>query len=62
MAGSSSIKRGSGVYNLATAYNAGGANNITESIARKSRIDLLGFINYPLVVDEFNPKCLLMHL
>jgi hypothetical protein len=43
MAGSSSMKKGSGVYNLTTAYKAGGANSITVSIAKNRRIDLLGF-------------------
>jgi hypothetical protein len=37
------MKKGSGVYNLATAYNAGGAINMTVSIAKNRRIDFLDF-------------------
>jgi hypothetical protein len=36
IAGSSSMKKGSGVYNLAMAYKVGGASNITVSIAKNT--------------------------
>ena len=45
MAGRSSMKKGSGVYNLATANRAVGANNMTVSIARNRLVDFLYFIN-----------------
>ena len=43
MAGSSPMKNGSGVYNLAKPYKAGGANSMMESSARNRRIDFLVF-------------------
>jgi hypothetical protein len=37
------MKKGSGVYNLAMAYKAGGANSITASIAKNMRIEFFDF-------------------
>ena len=42
------------MYNLATAYNAGGANNTTLSMARKSFIDLVDFKKTPAKIGQ---KC-----